>query len=205
MAKYENSNEPRNSNKWFVDSGCSNHMTFNKSMFSSYITAHTSSVELGNSNTVKVLGIGTVKIPISVNGKRVKCMLENVLHVPELGYQLSSVPTFDKSGLTTWFHSKRCWISKGLKLLATATMTGNLYKLDIHNDSETALLANTAELWHLRLAHIQPSTILEMAKSKIVQGLEMSSSNKSDKSCSGCVLGKARRTPIPKQSLSRST
>ena len=108
MANCENSNEPRNSDKWFVDSGCSNHMTFNKSMFSWYITAQTSSVKLGNSNTVKVLGIGTVEIPISVNGKRVKCMLENVLHVPELGYQLLSVPTVDKSGLTTSFHSKRC-------------------------------------------------------------------------------------------------
>ena len=71
-------------------------------------------------------------------------MLKNVLHVPELGYQLLSVPTFDKSGLTTSFHSKRCWISNGPKLLATATMIGNLYKLDLHSDSETALLAKSA-------------------------------------------------------------
>ena len=108
LAKYENVYEPKHSNKWFVDSGCSNHKTFNKSMFSSYTTSHTSSVELGNSNTVKVVGTGTVKIPISVNGIRVNCVLKNVLHVPELGYQLLSVPTFDKSGLRTSFHSKRC-------------------------------------------------------------------------------------------------
>ena len=125
-------------------------------MFSSYTTGHTSSVELGNSNTVKVLGTGTVVIPILVNGKRVKCILSNILHVPGLGYQLLSVPTFDKSGLTTSFHSKRCWISNGPKLLVTATMTGNLYKLDLHSDSKTALVANAAEIWHLRLAHIQP-------------------------------------------------
>ena len=96
--------------------------------------------------------------------------------------------------VTTSIHSKRCWISNGQKLLATATMTGNLYKLDLHSDSETTLLANTAELWHLCLAHIQPSTITEMAKSKAVQGLEISSSNKIDKTCSSCVLGKAHRT-----------
>ena len=35
MAKYKNSNEPINSGKWFVDSGCSNHMTYNKTLFSS--------------------------------------------------------------------------------------------------------------------------------------------------------------------------
>ena len=57
-------------------------MTFNKSMFSSYTTANASSVELGNNKTVNVLGTGTVEIPISVHGKRVKCMIRNVLQVP---------------------------------------------------------------------------------------------------------------------------
>ena len=170
-AKYENSSETKNSNKWFVDSGCSNHMTFNKSVFSSHTTANTSSVEIGNNKTVKVLGTGTVEIRISLHGKRVKCMLRNVLHVPERGYQLLSVPTLDKLGLKTSLHSKRYWVSNGPKLLATATMTGNLYHLDIHRDSETALLVSTVELWHLRLAHIQSSSILEMAKSETVQGL----------------------------------
>ena len=84
-------------------------------------------------------------------------------------------------------------------------MTGNLYKRHIHSDSETALLGSTAELWHLRLSHIQPSNILEMAKSKTVQELEISSSNKINSTCSSCVLGKAHRSPIPKQSQSRST
>ena len=40
---------------------------------------------------------------------------------------------------------------------------------------------------------------------KIVEGLEISTSRKSDKNYSGCVLGKERRTLIPKQSQSRST
>ena len=193
MAKYENSSEPKNSSEWSVDSGRSNHMTFNKSMFSSYSTVNTSSVELGNNKTVKVLDTGTVEIPISVYGKRVKCMLRNVLHVPGLGYQLLSVPTLEKPGFTTSLHSKRCRISNGPKLLASATMTGNMYKLDIRSDSETTLLASSAEIWHLRLAHIQPSSILET-----VQGLEISSSNKNNNTCSSCVLEKAHRSPVPK-------
>ena len=67
-----------------------------------------------------------------------------------------------------------------------------MYKLDLHSDSEPALLAKADELWHLRLAHIQPSTIREMAKSKIVQGLKVSGSDKGAKSCPSCVLGKAQ-------------
>ena len=169
-------------------------------MFSSYASANNSFVELGKNKTVKVLRTGTAEIPISAHGKRVKCMLRNVQHVPKLGFQLLTIPTFGKSGLTTSSHSKRCWISNGLKLLATDTMTGNLYKLDIHSDSETVLLPSAAEIWHLRLAHIQQSSILEMAKSKSVQGLGLSSSNKNCKTRASCVLGKAHRSIIPKQS-----
>ena len=79
-------------------------MTFNKSMFLLYTTPNISSVELINNKTVSVLGTGLVEIPISEPGKRFKCMLRNVLHVPELGSQLLSVPTFDESELTTSMH-----------------------------------------------------------------------------------------------------
>ena len=72
IANYENTGERKDTNKWFVDSGSSKHMTFNRSIFSSYRTAYTSSVELGNSNTL------TIEIPIMVNGNRVGCMLKNV-------------------------------------------------------------------------------------------------------------------------------
>ena len=85
MAKYENSSQSKHTDKWFVDSGCSNHMTFNKSLFSSYASGHPSSVKLGNSASAKIAGCGTIIISILVHGKRVRCLLKNVLHVPELG------------------------------------------------------------------------------------------------------------------------
>ncbi len=89
---------------------------------------------------------GTVQIRILANGKQVKCVLNNVLHVPDLGYKLLSVPTFDKSGLNTSFHSGRCCIAKGSVLLATATMTKNLYQLDVASPSfPTALVARSTQ------------------------------------------------------------
>ena len=71
----------------------------------------------------------------SVNGKKTKYELQNVLHVPDLGYQLLSVPTFDKSGLNTSFFKRKCWIRGDSGLLATATMRGNLYELDVVQNS----------------------------------------------------------------------
>ena len=96
MAKYENSSEPKHTGKCFVDSGCSNHMTSNKSLFSSYTSGHPPSVEFGNSASVKIAGIGIMVVSILVHGRKVRCMLKNVLHVPGLGYQLLSIPTFDQ-------------------------------------------------------------------------------------------------------------
>ena len=82
MAKYENPNEPKH---WFVDSGCSNHMTYNKSLFSLNISRTHGPVELGNNNPAKVLGTGSIYLDILANGKRVNCRINNVLYVTELG------------------------------------------------------------------------------------------------------------------------
>ncbi len=136
-------------------------MTFNKSSSSSYTAGHPSSVEFGSNNCLQVIEKGTVEINIDVEGKQVRCILKNVLHVPDLGYQLLSVPAFDKSGLNTSFHYGRSRITKGTTLLATATMTKNLYQLDVRSPSvQTVLLAQSAEIWHQRLAYTQPSTVM---------------------------------------------
>lgn len=76
-----------------------------------------------------VHGKGTVSLGIFVNGKDKKVLLLNALHVPELGYQLLSVPALDTQGFKTSFDSGRCWIEDGSSVLATATMVENLYQL----------------------------------------------------------------------------
>ncbi len=206
LTKYENAEEPTNSDKWFIDSGCSNHMTYNKSLFESYTAGHPASVDFGNNNSAEVAGTGNVKIDICVNGKQVKCVLQNVLHVPELGYQLLSVPTFDKSGFNTSFYSRRCQITKGSQLLATATMKGNLYELDISTStSGKALVAVNSRLWHYRFAHLHSDALAKMASSNTVRGLQVAGSNEFQDVCSGCVLGKGRRSNIPKKSSNQST
>ena len=203
MAKYENSSEPKKSGNWFIDSGCSNHMTYDKSLFSSYSLGHHLSVQLGNNNTAKVVGSGNITLPIQVRGKELKCKLSNVLHVPELGYQLLSVPAFDKSGLRTSFYSRRCCIEKDTSLLATGTMQGNLYRLDTITQ-RTALVACKLELWHKRLAHVHPSVIEHMSKNSIATGIDLKQSASSFNHCDGCMLGKGHRSPIPKKSASTS-
>lgn len=113
MAKYHDSSEPINSGDWYIDSGCSNYMTYDKSVFSSYSPGKHSSVELGNGKCAKVIGQGKVTFKISFNWVCTTCELVNVLLVQDLGYQLLSVPTLDKTGLKTSFYSRRCHLTYG--------------------------------------------------------------------------------------------
>ncbi len=87
------------SNDWIIDSGCSNHMTHNKSIFTSltpYVKDHF--VELGNTSKARIAAEGTVEVNILVNRIPRICKLSSVLLVPELRYNLMSIPTIDKQG-----------------------------------------------------------------------------------------------------------
>ncbi len=147
MANYTGYNESKKSRNWCIDSGGSNHMTYDKNLFSSYTSGSDSSVELGNNNVATVIGSGTVDITLLVENKHTKCRLSNVLHVPDLGYQLLSVTTLDKSGHRISFFSGQCQIEKNGKLLATGSMVGNLYRLDsVSNDNTRAFVSRNMEL-----------------------------------------------------------
>ena len=203
MAKYENSNTPTNSGDWFFDSACSIHMTYDKSLFSSYTPGNHSPVRLGNSKTAEVSGSGSIVLRIVVNGRIRSCTLQTVLHVPSLGYQLLSVPTLDKSGYTTLFKSGRVFVRSNNVLLATATLRGNLYRLDTSTEPQkTALVSVDLDTWHQRLAHISPVTTSEVSKENVVRGLDLAP-NSEFTHCEACFLGKGHRSPIPKDSKSQ--
>ena len=72
------------SDKWYVDSGCSKHMTANKSAFVN-IEKDNGSISFGNNNSTKVLGKGTVKLGSKIS------LAENVLLVDNMKYNLLSV------------------------------------------------------------------------------------------------------------------
>lgn len=193
--------------KWFIDSGCSNHMTFDKSLFETWNVPPVSEVVLGNGSKATITGCGTIRINIISDGKSVPCLLKNVLLVPELGYQLLSVSNLSKNGLVTSFKAGRCWIEKDEKVVASGTLRGTLYQLDVPETNQPvseAFIASTLQVWHERMAHVDPSAISKMVSKNIVNGIEIKKSSDDNLKCDGCVLGKAHRSNIPKLSSSRS-
>ena len=64
---------------WFLDTGCSNHMTGHKEWLSNIDTNSSSKIKLANDNVIKAEGVGNVVI--KKDGKKTM-VIEDVLYVP---------------------------------------------------------------------------------------------------------------------------
>ncbi|KAH0661062.1 hypothetical protein KY290_029883 [Solanum tuberosum] len=93
---------------WFVDSGCSNHMTGAKSMFRDLDEKQKKKVQLGNTKEMQVEGKG--KVAVDTSHDKVK-MLDDVQFVPDLGFNLLSVGQLMADGYSLLFDDDACVIT----------------------------------------------------------------------------------------------
>ena len=68
------------SEKWLIDSGCTNHKTFDRDLFKELETSVVSKVKISNGEYIKVKGKGTVAIE-SISGTK---LIKDVLFVPNI-------------------------------------------------------------------------------------------------------------------------
>ena len=98
-------------NDWIIDSGASQHMTFECSVLHNYKNFEAPEpVGLGDGHTVSAVGVGKVKVITQLyNGERVVCWMTDVLHVPKLTNNLFSVHAATSKGNTVSFrHNDYC-------------------------------------------------------------------------------------------------
>ena len=79
--------EARRDDAWFLDSGCSNHMCGDRTLFSELDEKFWYSVKLGNNTKMNVMGKGSVKLLL--NG--VNHVITEVYYIPELRNNLLSI------------------------------------------------------------------------------------------------------------------
>ena len=72
---------------WYIDNGCSNHMTAHESLLTDIDTAFTGKVKMGNGNIMKAVGKGT----LIVETKRGRRRIKEVTLVPSLDENILSV------------------------------------------------------------------------------------------------------------------
>jgi len=104
--KPADSSGPRTGNNqfWFVDSGCSRHMTGEKSNFLSLVATQGGSVAFGNGKSGSIVGIGKI-------GESLAHSIEDVYLVDGLKHNLLSVSQLcDKDSPVAFFTSNRCLV-----------------------------------------------------------------------------------------------
>ncbi|XP_031127533.1 uncharacterized protein LOC116029625 [Ipomoea triloba] len=95
------------SNVWLIDSGCSNHMTFDESLFKEIDKTVISKVKIGNGQYIEVKGKGTV----AIEGPSGIKLISDVMLVPEISQNLLSVGQLLEKGYSVIFKNIMCFIT----------------------------------------------------------------------------------------------
>ncbi|GKF01297.1 integrase, catalytic region, zinc finger, CCHC-type containing protein [Tanacetum coccineum] len=155
---------------WIVDSGCSKHMTGDRSLLKNFIEKFIGTVRFGNDNFAAITGYGDY-----IQGNITIC---HVYYVEGLGHNLFSVGQFCDGDLEVAFCSKTCYVCnlEGDDLL-TSGRESNLYTISISDmaaSSPVCLMSKATStkswLWHRRLSHLNFGTINDLTKIDLVDG-----------------------------------
>ncbi|GJX20012.1 retrovirus-related pol polyprotein from transposon TNT 1-94 [Tanacetum coccineum] len=179
---------------WYLDSGCSKHMTGDRSQLTNFVNKFLGTVKFRNDHVAKILGYGDYHIG--------NVTISRVYYVEGLGRNLFLVGQFCDLNLEVAFRQHTCFIRnlEGVDLL-TGSRGNNLYTLSLGDMMASfliCLLSNALKtkpwLWHRRLSHLNFGAINHLARHGLVRGLPKLKFEK-DHLCSACTMGKSKKKP----------
>ncbi|GJY47268.1 retrovirus-related pol polyprotein from transposon TNT 1-94 [Tanacetum coccineum] len=155
---------------WFLDSGCSKHMTEQRSQLINFVEKFLGTVKFGNDHITKIMGYGDYQIG--------NVTISRVYYGERIGHNLFSASSRDTNLYTLSLadmmrSSPICLLSKALK--------------------------TKSWLWHRRLSHLNFATINELAKQGLARGLPKLKYEK-DHLCSACSLGESKKHTLKPKS-----
>ncbi|XP_019416453.1 PREDICTED: uncharacterized protein LOC109327756 [Lupinus angustifolius] len=138
---------------WYLDSGCSNHMTSHKEWLTNFDSSRESKVKFADDNTLKVEGAGDVVI-IRNNGS--KALISDVLFVPGMKYNLLSIGQLVQKGFTAIMGNGQVEVldTKKRIILRSKLTKNRTFQVNIkaaNSQCLTAIKTNEESwIWHLR-------------------------------------------------------
>ncbi|KAM2916321.1 hypothetical protein FF1_045250 [Malus domestica] len=168
-----NAKVERNYEVWYIDSGCSNHMTAHESLFIDIDTNFTGKVKMGDGNIVKATGRGTLVI----NTKKGRRCIREVMLVPGLDENLLSVGQMMEHGYFLLFEGTvvEIYDDKSLSNLVTKMEVKNrsfpLVLKYLEEVAKRASVTSSMKLWHKRLGHLNMTNLQNLQKDEMVQGI----------------------------------
>nr|GEW26841.1 retrovirus-related Pol polyprotein from transposon TNT 1-94 [Tanacetum cinerariifolium] len=184
---------------WYLDSGCSKHMTGDRSQLTKFVNIYLGTIKFKNDHMAKILGYGDYHIR--------NVTISMVYYMEGLGRNLFFVGRFCDSNIKVAFRQHTCFIHnlEGVYLL-TGSQGNNLYTLslgDIMASSPICLLSKASKtkswLWHQRLSHLNFGAINHLARQGLVRGIPKLKFEK-DHLCSAYAMCKSKKKPYKPKS-----
>ncbi|GJT99645.1 retrovirus-related pol polyprotein from transposon TNT 1-94 [Tanacetum coccineum] len=156
---------------WYLDFGCSKHMTGHHDKLINFVSKYIETVRFGNDLFAAIMGYEDLQMG--------NILISRVYYVEGLGHNLFFVGQFCDSDLEVAFRKHTCFVQnlEGVDLLS-GSRGSNLYTIsmaDIMKSSPICLLSKASKkkswLWHRRLSHLNFRTINQLAKQGLVKGL----------------------------------
>ncbi|PRQ17740.1 putative RNA-directed DNA polymerase [Rosa chinensis] len=206
LMAYVELNNSKMEEVWFLDSGCSNHMSGNKKWFIDLNEQFRQSVKLGNNSKMAVMGKGNVRL--QANG--VTQVFTDVYYIPELKNNLLSIGQLQEKGVAILIQNGMCQIYHPRKgLIMQTKMSANRMFVILANmlPQASACFQTVSEdnthLWHCRYGHLSFKGLKTLQYRNMVKGLP--DFKMPSKLCKDCMVGKQHRESIPKKSMWRAS
>ena len=200
FSRYETSEKV----EWCLDSGCTDHITPNKSDFVQYWElGQASKAEITDGKHLKIEGYGMIIGYSIMPNKTVSLWIQNVLYVPEANKRLFSLIAAGQRGSMSTTTKKGTMISlNGAPYIVSLPKSGRLHSFDMEliknkNDVPEAIIATLSDytLWHRRMGHAHQRVIKHLGKN--TEGGPNQTTNAPQETCEGCEKGKSKRLPFP--------
>ncbi|GJU08135.1 integrase, catalytic region, zinc finger, CCHC-type containing protein [Tanacetum coccineum] len=176
---------------WIIDSGCSKHMTGDRSLLKIFFKKFMGTVHFGNDNFAANTGYGDY-----IQGNITIC---HVYYVEGLGHNLFSVEQFCDGDLEVAFRSKTCYVRN-----LEGGRESNLFTISIFDmaaSSPVCLMSKATSakswLWHRRLSHLNFGTINDLTRLDLRLLVFTQSLIEKDSLYSACERGKSKKVSHP--------
>jgi GAG-pre-integrase domain len=155
-------------------------------------------------------GVGDLHIELPNRSGKMKTILKNAIHAPEMAFTLISISRLDKAGFSITFNKGMCTIrDRAAKTIATIPNSNGLYKIAAAKQSSKPNSANivsgklSISEVHKKLGHISPHAIKHAISSGFITRITLDPDLKPE-FCEACTKAKSAQQPFPKESNTRA-
>ena len=170
---------------WYLDNGCSRHMTWDRSLFKVFESKKCGNVTFSDGSKSQIKGKEIISLPRLSD-------IANVLYVESLRVNLLSISQIFDQDFMVLFSKGKCLVidESRKKLISEVYTLDNCYDLVPNADIVcNSIHLPNEDLWHQRMGHASYKYLSIVSKHESVLGIPKLS-RVSNAVCGPCQLGK---------------